>query len=745
MIRMMGDRALRRLAVTVLVALTVCRFSPATAAEAPAEFAVQFRGAVAPVRVRVAVADADAALAALTAMPEVRFAEPLATYRAALVPNDPLFANQWYLPKIGAPTAWDRTVGSPSAIVAVLDTGVDITHPDLRENVWRNPREIADGSDNDGNGLVDDLNGWNFYDGNNNVRPAFEAFTSSGIHHGTLIAGEIGAQGGNAQGIAGVNWRVSVMALRVLSSSGIGDVVHVVEGMNYAIANGADVISLSFSGPNRSAILDDAIRRANDAGILVVAAAGNDLSMSGGVDLDATPMYPACSDGPGGENWVLGVAATDESDHKAVFSDFGAKCIDLSAPGVRIFSTLVRDDAQPGFGESYGGYYNGTSLAAPLVAGAAALVRAANPNVTLPQLRDLLLTSADGIDPANPSYVGKLGRGRLNVGRAMALQPAPNPPAPATIEPLPPQPEREALQALVISYGRGLLPLVSLRRVDGSPISTFPAYAERFLGGVTAQFGDVDGDGVGEIVTVPGPSGGPHVRVFSFAGDLESEFFAYESTFTGGLSLALADTDGDGVSEIIVAPLAGRTPEVRVFTASGARKASFLAYDGAFRGGVRVAAGDTDLDGRAEIVTAPASSGGAHIRTFSGSGTPIVSFFAADPALRSGFLVAMGDPNGDARADIAVLDVTGNVIHFFTPYRTFVGEIEIDAYGTGFPFALGDVNGDGHADLMLGIRPATRQVIRSYDVTGPLIRETPIASGTAPGEIRVAPAVGFSL
>ncbi|MEK7072971.1 MAG: S8 family serine peptidase [Patescibacteria group bacterium] len=748
---MQEDHYHYRFAVAALAVVTVFRFLPVFAAtEQPVTLAVQFRGADAPMRLTVPAVDADGTLASLADMADVAHAEPLATYQASvLASNDMYFNEQWYLQKISAPTAWEKSVGNMNVIVAVLDTGVDITHPDLRENIWKNPREILDGRDNDGNGLIDDINGWNFYEGNNTVTPTFEAFTEGGINHGTMIAGEIGAIGGNGAGIAGVNWRVSIMPLRVLSSSGVGDVVNVVNGINYAIKNGASVISLSFSGANRSSILDDAIRRAAEAGILVVAAAGNDLTQNGGNDLDVTPLYPACSDGPNGENWVLGVAATDEADKKASFSDFGRTCVDISAPGVRMFSTLVKNDAQPGFDQAYGGYYRGTSLAAPLVAGAAALLKAASPGLTLPQLRDALLNGADGIDPANLAYVGKLGRGRLNVSRAMTLLPsqaAAPVPAPAPGSPEPISTPVVALQALVTANGAGLPPEVTLRSMDGGMLLSFLAYGSTFHGGVTAQFADVDGDGNFEIVTVPGPGGGPHVRVWSLSGKLKDEFFAYETLYRGGLALALADTDGDGVADIITSPTGARAPEVRVFSATGARKANFLAYASTFRGGVRIAAGDVNGDGNADIVTVPASGGGPHVRVFSGMGLAVSSFFADRTDLRTGYLVAVGDVNGDGRDDIGLLDVlNGSHIRFVTIYGTNVGDIEIEGFGQGFQFALGEVDGDGRDDLILGVQPTSRRVIRSYDVIGKLLKETLLGAGTAIGPVGVAPATGFAL
>lgn len=538
---------------------------------------VQFKGVDDPVRIQVLEKIAEETLSDLRLKEDVLFAERVVTYKSVALPaNDAYFSEQWYLWKIGAPEVWEKTIGDSKVIVAVLDTGVDIEHVDLRDNIWVNTKESDNGRDSDGNGYIDDIHGWNFIENNNNVRPPFDAYTENGINHGTLIAGEIGAKGGNGQGVSGVNWRVSMMPVRVLTSSGMGDVVNVVKGINYAIRNGAHVINLSFTGINNSAILTDAIRRAHDAGILVVAAAGNDDALNGGVNLTDRPAYPVCSDGPNGENWVVGVAATDEQDRKAPFSAYG-DCIDISAPGMRVFSTKLYEPSNPRFTQRYGGLFNGTSLASPLVAGSAALLKAYNPGLTMLQIRDILIQTADSIDAQNPNYHGKLGKGRINVLRAMYSAPTPNGDH-TGVRPTNSVEQPRLMQApgsttgIVTSAGTGLPPEVSVYLKDGSRRAQFLAYSEKFLGGVRTAVGDVDGDGNLEIVTAPGASGGPHVRVFNLGGRLESEFFAYEPKYSGGLSVAVGDTDGDGIEEIVVSPIGIHVPEVRVFDSSGNQK-----------------------------------------------------------------------------------------------------------------------------------------------------------------------------
>jgi len=310
------------------------------------------------------------------------------------VPNDPRWGSLWGMVKINATGAWDITTGSTNVVVAVIDTGIDLDHPDLAANLWRNSAEAGGmtGTDDDGNGFIDDLNGWDFVNNDN--------LPDDGDQHGTHCAGTIGAVGNNGIDVAGVCWRVSLMALKALGPQG-GLSSDIAEAVRYAADNGADIISASYGGGSASSTERDSIEYAHSRGVLFVAAAGND-----GTDNDSTPVYPAGYDVPN----IVSVAATDQNDALASFSNYGKTSVDLAAPGVSIYSTV------PGGGiESL----QGTSMAAPHVAGAAALLLSANPSFTHMQLKQTLL---DTVDPV-PALVSKtVSGGRLNVRRLLTLQ-----------------------------------------------------------------------------------------------------------------------------------------------------------------------------------------------------------------------------------------------------------------------------------------------------------------------------------
>jgi subtilisin family serine protease len=324
--------------------------------------------------------------AAFERRPEVRYAQPNHLYRVALTPNDTFFPDLWGMTRIDAPGAWDLTTGSDAVTVAVVDTGIAYTHPDLQPNIWLNDDPV-DGVDNDANGKVDDLRGWDFAAGDNN--PA------DGHGHGTHVAGTIGARGNNNVGVTGVNWSVKLMALKAADANGVLEEAWIVQAFQYACANGAKVINGSFGGPDFPQAMLDAINVC--PGALFVFAAGND-----GTNNDFVPAYP-CNLAPAN---VVCVAASDSTDDRASFSNYGVSSVDLAAPGEGILSTI------PG---SYD-VFDGTSMAAPHVAGAAALVRAFRPALTMAELRSALLLAAD----PTPSLAGLVATGaRLNVRRAL--------------------------------------------------------------------------------------------------------------------------------------------------------------------------------------------------------------------------------------------------------------------------------------------------------------------------------------
>lgn len=368
--------------------------------------------------------------------PDIEYAEPDYILRPAAIPNDAKFSSLYAMHNTGqtggssdadidAPEAWDTATGSQETIVAVIDGGMDIEHPDLRENIWVNPDEVAgNGEDDDGNGYVDDVNGWDFANEDASVYDP-DAATGKGEEHGTHVAGTIAARGDNGIGVVGVSWRASIMPLKFLKSGG-GKSSDAAEAIDYAIAEGADISNNSWGGSVYSQTLRDAISRADAVGHLFVAAAGND-----GANNNKRPYYPASYNLPN----IISVASSDNRDALSSFSNFGASSVDLAAPGSSIVSTLP--------GDGYGSF-SGTSMATPHVAGVAALLEGQNPDLDDAQLKSRILGSVD----KKSGLARKVATGgRLNAANALSgsAEPpdtteSPDTTAPA-ITPLRPKPE----------------------------------------------------------------------------------------------------------------------------------------------------------------------------------------------------------------------------------------------------------------------------------------------------------------
>lgn len=333
----------------------------------------------------------------------------------ALVPNDPLYGDQWYLERIGAPAAWNTGTGSREVIVAVLDSGVDVHHEDLAGNIWKNTAdEYGDGLDNDHNGFADDTWGYDFVR-NEGLPVPFVNSTQvdpTSTLHGTLVSGVIGAIGNNKKGIAGISWAVRILPVRVLNEMGDGDGYTIGQGLHYAVDQGAQVVNLSFSGTVNDPSITEAVEYAYDHGVVVVSAVGNE-----GVDVHDSPAYPACTPSDVDEDWVIGVAASDVSDERASFSNYGKECIDVSAPGTD-FTGLSYFNPDFGYDEMYTNGWSGTSLSAPVVTGVVSLVLGNYPGLNPDQIKTILQLSADPIEGA---YRADMGAGRVNVERAVKM------------------------------------------------------------------------------------------------------------------------------------------------------------------------------------------------------------------------------------------------------------------------------------------------------------------------------------
>jgi subtilisin family serine protease len=374
--------------------------------------AERLTGDVTLVRVPAMVA-MERALERLGADAAVRFAEPNWTYQHTATSNDPLFTNGSLWGMYGDASSPANQYGSGAAeawaaghtcndgvYVGIIDEGFMTTHEDLAANAWTNPFDPADGVDNDGNGYVDDVNGWDF-DGNNN-----SVFDGTGDDHGTHVAGTIGGVGGNAKGVAGVCWDVTMISAKFLGRRG-GTTANAVKAVDYftdlKARHGLNIVATnnSWGGGGFSQALSDAIERANDAGILFIAAAGNEA-----VNNDASPHYPSSY----GNANIVAVASITSTGALSSFSNWGASSVDIGAPGSSIQSTLPKSSK----GKLVSGYgaYSGTSMATPHVTGAAALYASTHAGASHLQIRDALLGGTPTASLAGKTVTGD----RLNAG-----------------------------------------------------------------------------------------------------------------------------------------------------------------------------------------------------------------------------------------------------------------------------------------------------------------------------------------
>jgi thermitase len=329
----------------------------------------------------------------LSRNPAVAYAEPDYLAHIIATPNDPQYPDQWGLSQISAPDAWDETTGSSDVVIAVVDSGLDTSHPDLAGRLWTNPGEIAgNGIDDDNNGHLDDMHGWNIVDDDANL--------SDNTGHGTQVAGVIGAETDNGNGVAGVCWNCRLMVVKVTQSGGVANYSDIAAGVAYAAQKGAEVINLSLGGYADSTTLRTAIQEAAETAV-VVGGAGNDDK--------SDCFYPAAYDN------VLAVSGTTGSDAKVGTSNYGT-WVDVSAPGETIRTTFD--------GGGYGDI-SGTSMAVPFVSGLAGLLKSQHADWAPDLLQAHIVHTTDNIDSANPGYEGQLGSGRINANTAVGTDASP--------------------------------------------------------------------------------------------------------------------------------------------------------------------------------------------------------------------------------------------------------------------------------------------------------------------------------
>ncbi|NBX49996.1 hypothetical protein EBT25_08640 [bacterium] len=626
----------------------------------------------------------------------------------ARMPNDTKYADLWYLPHISAPEAWEITTGSEEVVVAVLDTGIALDHPDLAGNLWSNTGEVAgNGKDDDGNGYIDDTQGWDFVD--NDAAPVPELEHSSdpdAQSHGTVVAGIVGAVGNNHEGYTGIVWNAKIMPLRILDEYGSGNESDASAAIAYAVRNGADVINLSFAGNEAHASLRNAVQHAYQQGVVIVAALGNDAR-----DLNEVPVYPACLQGSVSD-WVIGVAATDADDQETGFTNFGSSCADISAPGEGIYGLgYAERGSRAEAGELYIGPWSGTSMASPIVAGAAALIVSYYPEISVDNVRSALKLS---VDPAHTlSGVGAIGAGRINIARALEVA--------ATLVGAQEEGDEEREEDeeriddevndfagardsyMVLGARAGGKPEVQVWRADGVAYASFLAFGEAFTGGVQVAVDDLNDDNTVEIVATPGVGGGPQVRIFSVSGALMREFFAYDEDTRRGVSAAIGDVTGDGIEEIVTAVGVGVSNDIVIFDQYGEELSRFTVEG--FVEGTRftVAVADVDQDWEKELIIA-AQNKEPRVAIYNADGTRLVDFLAYAQNMDAGLTLSAGDFDGDERDEIVIGPLTGGAGH--VRIFNYIGALWREFFitdvtdGGGTNVSVADIDVDGYWDIV---------------------------------------------
>jgi subtilisin family serine protease len=610
--------------------------------------------------------------------PMVEYLQPNYIYEPDLIPNDPRYSEQYAHQLTQAETAWNISTGSSDIVIAVIGTGVDIDHPDLAANTWTNIDEIPGNNvDDDGNGYIDDVNGWNFYNHNNNPRP-------SGSSHETMVAGIIAAVGNNSEGICGVTWSSKIMPLRVAYTS--ADVADAVE---YARANNAHIINMSFGNYDKAKYGDYLVKEmlddAYEAGILPVATAGNDKS--------DWKRYPAALYN------VMAVAATDQNDRRARWgygytgSNFGP-WVDIAAPGSDILSTIT------GTGYDVG---NGTSFSAPYVAGLGALLFSNDPTLTNIQVRAILENTTDPVIGTDPEYL-QIGTGRLNAWQALSTSGLSYPLGEITV------PENKELffedsgPVELVLFARGSFYKIEYMAYDRTQWTLIdqgnPALDTGEDGLIHLFF---DNPGIGTYMLRLTVTNGSYSHIDSKMFGIEGNYqFNWPLNPPGGRMRATAicmDIDEDGKNEIIQSSSGDSTGNgyTHIWNEDGTNLAGWPQQLQESPSSSASAVGDVDGDGDYEVVTTTYMDGGVYVWNWQDG-----ELMSGDWPKFLGYLVRanplLADLDGDGDAEIIVAH-TGSGIHVFQHDGTLVWSQEI--WNTQGAMAAADLDGDCHIEIVV--------------------------------------------
>ena len=602
--------------------------------------------------------------------PDVEYAQPNYIYKPCALPNDPEFPDQYAHQLIQMSDAWDISTGSRDIVVAVLDTGVDVNHPDLKDNIWVNKGEIPNNDiDDDNNGYIDDVSGWNFEEDNNDVIPELGWYGVEG--HGTQVSGVIAGVGNNGLGVCGVNWQGSIMALRL---SIYVTSAEVAEGLDYATANGAHVVNMSFGsdefGPEGDPIVKTAIDNAFAQGILLVASAGNDDS--------ARPNYPAAYYN------VMAVASTNGEDIKTGHSSFGS-WVDITAPGTDIVTTDLNNEYVATAGTSFSG---------PYVVAVGALVLAHRPELTHVEVRAILENTTDpvyygDIDPVQ----GYIGTGRVNAYGALI----------AADRRLPLGEIVEPMQQQTFAPDGNDIPLTLFVHGDSYQLE-YSGYGGDNWITLSDGSSPIDPNGLVHLV-FPNPG----VGVFELRLNVTTDGTVHTDRKIFGIELG---------AEKAPWPM----PEI----SDDSDESLYVSYMGS------PLCLDVDGDGRNEIVEASITMSdyyyGGAISIWKDDGTALEGWPAAlgegswDSLIASG--LAVGDIDGDGDYEIVVVDdynIMATALHVESGQVVKGWPIDVGGYWYAFIIGspvLADLDGDGDSEIIVALDEESRESDGLFAIQG---------------------------
>ncbi len=670
----------------------------------------------------------EALAAALEKNPNIEYVEPNYVLRLVATPNDTSFGLLWGLKNTGqsiggspgfpgshinAEAAWNVTTGSASIVVGVVDTGVDYNHPDLAANIWNNPG---------GKGNVTCAAGTH----------GFNAITKTcdphdNHYHGTHVSGTIGGVGNNSLGVAGVNWTTSIMGLKFLDADGYGTTANAIAAIDFAVQAKIDgvnvrVLSNSWGGGYFSKSLLDAINKANEHDILFVASAGNDSSNN-----DFYPKYPANYATPN----MISVAATTNTDGIAYFSSYGPTTVHLGAPGVDVYSTFP--------GASYG-YLSGTSMAAPHVAGVAALILASTPALTTAEVKSEIL---DNTDPLSSLSGKTITGGRLNAAKAIGAPLGPDfsittSPSTRTVVR-----GNSTTYTITITPSAGFTGSVALS-VSGLPSgssSSFSPSSATTTSTLTLNIGASSPTGNYPLVISGIADGIAHATVANVSVVTTAPVVGCPSfnaridySAAGAAALAAGDFNRDGIVDLAVANVTGKT--VATLRGNGT---SFLSavYHEVGTAPIAVTTSDFNGDGKTDI--AVANSGSNDVSILLGTGDGAFQSAVHYSAGVSPFSVAAGDFDGDGKIDLAVANNGSSNVSILKGAGDGTFQSAVN-YGTGsgpFWVAIGDFDSDGRNDLAVANYNAGKVSILPGNGDGTFGAAVDLTVGGAPSSVAI--------